>query len=99
MNIRFKERGQIFDFAVTAVAAVLSVGVMLYGVWHFGLREAWPELVLCLRGYHCAAAGCHFLASTGHLPHPEDLPGPFCGASVIAYLFLWPKGLEELHQA
>ena len=48
MSIRFKEKGQIFDFTVTAVAAVLSVGIMLYGVWHFGLREAWPELVLNL---------------------------------------------------
>ncbi len=48
MSIRFKEKGQIFDFAITAVAAVLSVGIMLYGVGHFGLREAWPELVLNL---------------------------------------------------
>lgn len=30
------------------MAAVLSVGIMLYGVGHFGLREAWPELVLNL---------------------------------------------------
>ena len=31
---------------ITALAAVVSVGIMLYGVWHFGLRETWPELVL-----------------------------------------------------
>ena len=29
-----------------AVAVVLSVGIMLYGVSHFGIAEAWPELVL-----------------------------------------------------
>ena len=28
------------------MAAVLSVGIMLYGVSHFGIAEAWPELVL-----------------------------------------------------
>ncbi len=33
---------------MTAVAAVLSVGIMLYGISHFGLGEAWPELVLNL---------------------------------------------------
>ena len=30
------------------MAAVLSVGIMLYGVWHFGLENTWPELVLNL---------------------------------------------------
>ena len=34
--------------AVTIFAAVVSVGMMLYGVWHFGLQETWPELVLNL---------------------------------------------------
>ncbi len=34
--------------SVTAIAAILSVGVMLYAVWHFGLSHAWPELVLNL---------------------------------------------------
>ena len=48
MSIRFKTKGQIFDFLITAVAAVLSVGIMLYGVWHFGLEKAWPELILNL---------------------------------------------------
>ena len=46
--LRFKKNAKIFDIVVTAVAAMLSVGVMLYGVFHFGLREAWPELVLNL---------------------------------------------------
>lgn len=46
--LRFKKNAKIFDIVVTAVAAMLSVGVMLYGVFHFGLSEAWPELVLNL---------------------------------------------------
>ena len=48
METRFKKKSQIFDIVVTGVAVVLSVGTMLYGVIHFGLSEAWPELVLNL---------------------------------------------------
>ena len=48
MSVRFKNKSDIFNVVVTAVAAVLSVGIMLYGVWHFGLQTAWPELVLNL---------------------------------------------------
>jgi len=48
MEIRFKKKTEIFDVGITAVAAVLSVGVMLFGIWHFGLDKTWPELVLNL---------------------------------------------------
>ncbi len=44
--LRFNTKTQIFDIVITAVAGIASVGVMLYGVAHFGLKEAWPELVL-----------------------------------------------------
>ena len=46
MKTRFKKNAKIFDIGITAVAGMVSVGVMLYGVGHFGLQEAWPELVL-----------------------------------------------------
>ena len=46
MKTRFKKGAKIFDISITAVAAMVSVGVMLYAVAHFGLHEAWPELVL-----------------------------------------------------
>ena len=48
MQTRFKTKGKIFDIGITAVAGMLSVVVMLYGVFHFGLAEAGPELVLNL---------------------------------------------------
>ena len=48
MQTRFKKNAKIFDIGVTAVAAIVSVGVMLYAIGHFGLQEAWPELVLNL---------------------------------------------------
>ena len=46
MKTRFKKGAKIFDIMVTAVAGMLSVGIMLYGIAHFGLSETWPELVL-----------------------------------------------------
>ena len=46
MQTRFKKNAKIFDIVLTAVAGMASVGIMLYGVSHFGLAEAWPELVL-----------------------------------------------------
>ena len=48
MELRFKDKGTIFNIAVTILAAVLSLGMMIYGVLHLGLRETWPELVLNL---------------------------------------------------
>jgi hypothetical protein len=48
MQTRFKKNAKIFDIVITAVAGMFSVGIMLYGVSHFGLAEAWPELVLNL---------------------------------------------------
>ena len=48
MQTRFKKNAKIFDIGITAVASMVSVGVMLYAISHFGLQEAWPELVLDL---------------------------------------------------
>ena len=48
MQTRFKKNAKIFDIGITAVAGMVSVGVMLYGVFHYGLKDTWPELVLNL---------------------------------------------------
>ena len=48
MQTRFKKNAKIFDIGITVVAAIVSVGVMLYAIGHYGLQEAWPELVLNL---------------------------------------------------
>ena len=48
MQTRFKKGAKVFDIVITAVAGMFSVGMMLYGVFYFGLAEAWPELVLNL---------------------------------------------------
>ena len=48
MQTRFHKNAKVFDIGITFIAATISVGVMLYGIRHFGLQEAWPELVLNL---------------------------------------------------
>lgn len=48
MRTRFSKNAKVFDIVITAVGGTLSVAVMLYAVFHFGLRNAWPELVLNL---------------------------------------------------
>ena len=48
MQTRFKKNAKIADIMVTSIGGTLSVGVMLYGVYHFGLSQSWPELVLNL---------------------------------------------------
>ena len=55
MNTRFKKNTKVFDIMVTAISGTLSVGVMLYAVYYFGLEEAWPELVLNLFYIACLA--------------------------------------------
>ena len=55
MKTRFKKGAKVFDIVITAVAGMLSVVIMLYGVFHFGLPEAGPELVLNLFYIACLA--------------------------------------------
>ena len=55
MKTRFKKGTKVFDIVITAVAGMFSVGMMLYGVFHFGLSETWPELVLNLFYIACLA--------------------------------------------
>ena len=52
MTTGFKKK-QIIDIAITALAAMFSVGAMLYGVRHFGVGETWQELVLNLFYIFC----------------------------------------------
>ena len=46
IQIRYKKNAKIFDIVIDAVAGMVSVGIMLYGIFHFGLEVAWFELML-----------------------------------------------------
>ncbi len=45
-NVRFKKKAKVIDILITAVSAMVSVGVMFYAVVHFGLKDTWVELIL-----------------------------------------------------
>ena len=46
MEVRFKKKSDLFNIVVTVFAAVISVGMMIYGVFALGFKYTWPELVL-----------------------------------------------------
>ena len=46
MKTRFHKNAKVADILITAIGGTLSVGMTLYGIFHFGLSETWPELVL-----------------------------------------------------
>ena len=48
MDVRFKEKSKIIDIAIVCLGIFVSVGTMLYGIFHYGLKETWPELILNL---------------------------------------------------
>ena len=64
MKTRFKKNAKIADIVITAVGGMLSVGVMIYAIFHFGLVAAWPELVLNLFYIACLVMiGMYFFNS------------------------------------
>lgn len=48
MDVRFKQKSKIIDIAIVLLAGIASVSMMIYAVFHFGLKNAWNELVLNL---------------------------------------------------
>ena len=99
MRTRYKNKSKIFDITITVLSAMLSVGVMLYGVNHFGLHEAWPELVLNLYWLYRVAARHSLSAPIGKFSHPSGMPDVVGTAAAHADLLLCPQGMEELFQA
>lgn len=55
IRTRFKKGTKIIDIMIAVVGGTLSVCVMLYAIFHFGVKEAWPELVLNLFYIVCLA--------------------------------------------
>ena len=77
---KIQKNAKFFDIAICAVAAILSVGIMLYGVWHFGLNETWPELVLNIFYIACLIMiGMYFFNSRNLTTHQFNY---WCSLSV-----------------
>ena len=48
MDLRFKGKAKIIDIAIVYLCIIVSVGTMIYAIFHFGLKESWDELILNL---------------------------------------------------
>ena len=96
MTIRFKERRRILDVAITGVSAMVSVGIMLYGVYHFGLAEAWPELVLNAFYIACLAMMWMYFFNTGITTDHFNYWSSLCiGVTVLLRDILFPPPLAN----
>ncbi len=65
MQTRFKESTKIISIVMNALAITLSVGTMIYGIFHFGLSETWPELVLNVFYIACVVMIWLYFFNTG----------------------------------
>ena len=76
---------------------MISVGVVLYGVGHFGLKETWVELVLNLFYLACLVMMWMFFFNRLKPIHFNYYP--LRATTSYAYVLLCPKAMEELLQA
>ena len=95
MQVRFKKKSQLIDIGITALAVVLSIGTMLYAISHFGLADAWPELVLNLFYIACTVLmGLYFFKriDSQRFNYWSSL---FAGITVLLRDILFPPPLEN----
>lgn len=95
METRFKRKSQILDIGITAVSAVLSVGTMLFGVIHFGLHEAWPELVLNLCYIACLVLMAMYFFRRIDTQRFNYWSSACAGMTVLLRDILFPPPLES----
>ena len=95
METRFKKKSQLIDIGMTAAAAVLSVGIMLYGISHFGLRESWPELVLNLCYLAWLVMMVMYFFKHLESQHFNYWSSIFVGITVLLRDILFPPPLES----
>ena len=99
--LRFKKKIKIADVGITAIAGILSVCVMYYAVYKFGMQEAGEELILNMFYLACLVMiGLYFFnRMAGHLLPACDLSFPLGLAASHADILLCPQGMEDLYQA
>ena len=95
METRFKKKSQLIDIGMTAVAAVLSVGIMLYGISHFGLQESWPELVLNLCYIACLVMMVMYFFKHLESQHFNYWSSIFVGITVLLRDILFPPPIDS----
>lgn len=95
MESRFNKKAKVFDIGITAFAAALSVGVMLYGVFHYGLNNTWPELILNFFYISCLVMmWMYFFNSPCLTPQQFNYWTSLCiGATILLRDILFPPPL------
>ena len=94
MVTRFKKKSQIIDIGITAAGALLSVGIMLYGVIRFGLGETWPELVLNLFYIACLVMMAMYFFKRLDTQHFNYWTSVCAGITVLLRDILFPPPMN-----
>ena len=72
--LRFKRKIKIADVGITAIAGILSVCVMYYAVYKFGMQEAGEELILNMFYLACLTMiGLYFFSSGDSAREVNDM--------------------------
>ncbi len=102
MDVRFKEKSKIVDIAIVCVGVFVSVGTMLYGIFHFGLKETWPELILNLFYIACLVMIVMYFFQKGITSNQFNYWCSLCvGVTILLRDILFPPPLTSypLHLA
>ena len=69
MEIRFKQKSKIIDISIVLFAGIASVSMMIYAVFHFGLKNSWNELVLNMFYIACLTMTAMYFFKVGITTH------------------------------
>ncbi len=96
MEVRFKEKGKIIDIAIVLIGGIVSVATMLYGVFHFGLKEAWQELILNLFYIACLVMIVMYFFKKGITTNQFNYWCSLCvGVTILLRDILFPPPLTS----
>lgn len=102
MDVRFKQKGKIVDIAIVLLAGIVSVATMIYAVFHFGLANAWNELILNLFYVACLTMIAMYFFKVGITTKQFNYWCTLCvGITVLLRDILFPPPLVNypLHLA
>ena len=102
MDVRFKQKNKIIDIAIVLLAGIVSVGLMIYAVFHFGLKNAWNELILNLFYIACLVMIAMYFFKVGITTKQFNYWCTLCvGITVLLRDILFPPPLVNypLHLA
>ena len=95
ISTRFKNKMQSLEVIVSAIGALMSVGVVIYGVIHLGFRETWPEMVLNLFYLACIVMMVMYYFKRIDSRRFNYLSSVCLGITVLLRDILFPPPLEK----